>query len=299
MTRVQQKGVTARGACLALLVLVLVAIGALGGCEPVHSAVPATEASDSSTTGSVEPTAPSAPASSAVVPAAPSGGARVALIYNGKVAAEGAPEALAELAESQGMKVAYFDTPAKLPAMLQGATFCMIGGTEDDLTPLLKQFTPPVRAALTAWLSEGGVYVGICGGGYVASQGWEESYGFVEALGITPVVSEAWIEEADPRIITVKWNGANRAIYYQYGPAFLVTSPSDGEVIARYDDGKVAALATDLGKGRVVVWGPHPEADVTWLDDDPAPVHAGRWKPTRDIAIAMLQGLLPTGGPLP
>ena len=232
--------------------------------------------------------------SSGSVGAAGSVSPRVALIYNGKVAAEGAPEALAVLVKYLGMKVTYFDSPAKLPSLLKGATFCMIGGTEDDLTPLLDEYTPPVRKALTDWLRGGGVYVGICGGGYVASQGWEESYGMVKAWGLVPVLSEAWVEDADPRIITVDWNGATRAIYYQYGPTFLVKSDSDVKVIARYDDGMVAALIAPFGKGRVFVSGPHPEADKTWLIDDPAPVHAERWKPTRDIALALLRSLLDT-----
>lgn len=64
-------------------------------------------------------TAPSSPV--------PSDGANggVALIYNGKVAAEGGAEALAEVAQSLGMKVIYFDTPSQLPSILNGATVCI------------------------------------------------------------------------------------------------------------------------------------------------------------------------------
>jgi hypothetical protein len=162
----------------------------------------------------------------------------VALIYNGKVAAEGGPEALAVVAKSLGMEVTYFDTPGELPSLLEGATVCMIGGTEDDLTPLLDEFTPAIRQTLRDWLSAGGDYMGVCGGGYVASNGWEDYKGFVDAL-----------------------------------------------------DGRVAALAVDLGQGRVAVCGPHPEADATWLDDDPAPVDADNWEPTQDLAVELLQSL--------
>jgi hypothetical protein len=220
-----------------------------------------------------------------------SAGPSVALIYNGKVAAEGGPEALAVVAESLGMEVTYFATPAELPSLLQDATVCMIGGTEDDLTPLLSEFTPEVRQTFRDWLTAGGGYLGICGGGYIASNGWEDVNGFVDALGIVPVDTEAWVEEGDPLIITVTWNGAERPIYYQYGPVFLVQDESNIEVLLRYDDGRVAALATDFGKGRIVVCGPHPEADETWLDDDPAPVDADNWKPTQDLAAEMFQAL--------
>jgi hypothetical protein len=215
-------------------------------------------------------------------------GPEVALIYNGKVAAEGGPEALATVARSLGMEVEYFASAGQLPALLEDASFCMIGGTEDDLTPLLKEFTPAVSQVLEDWLRAGGGYLGICGGGYIASSGWEDVDGFVEALGIAPMDTEAWVEQEDPRIITVDWNGAERPIYYQYGPVFLVDKESGVKVLARYDDGRVAALAVDLGKGRVVVCGPHPEADETWLDDDPAPVRADTWEPTEDLAAALL-----------
>lgn len=217
----------------------------------------------------------------------PKGG--VAVIYNGKTAAEGGPEALAQLARSQGMKVVYFDTPAKLPALLNGAAVCMIGGTEDDLTPLLKEFTPALRKTVADWVRAGGSYLGICGGGYIASQGWEEEEGVVKCLGILPCMTEAWTEEADPRILTVTWNGQKRPIYYQYGPAFLAGDGLAAGVTARYDDGRIAALSAKLGKGSVVVSGPHPEADETWLDDDPAPLNADKWTPTSDLAVSLLQ----------
>jgi glutamine amidotransferase-like uncharacterized protein len=92
-------------------------------------------------------------------------------------------------------------------------------------------------------------------------------------------------------IITVTWDGSKRPIYYQYGPVFLVQDESSVEVLARYDDGRVAALAAEFGEGRIIVCGPHPEADETWLDDDPAPVDADSWEPTRDLAVEMFQAL--------
>jgi|GEM_PF-1657749 len=222
-----------------------------------------------------------------IPPAGPSGG--VALIYNGKTAAEGAPEALAVAAKSLGMKVTYFDSPAKLPALLNGATICMVGGTEDDLNPLLAQFTPAIRKTLADWVSAGGSYLGICGGAYIASQGWEEESGIVKGFGLAPVLTEAWVEDPDPMIITVTWNGAQRQIYYQYGPAFLVKKNSAINVLARYDDGMAAALAVKLGKGKVIVCGPHPEADETWLEDDPEPTDADTWTPTRDLMAGLLR----------
>lgn len=267
---------------VALILAALLAL-ACAGCAP-ERATPAEDARETA----------SAPAADAAEgpQAAPDGvdGAPnpVALVYNGEVAAEGAPEALAEVAESINLSVVYFHDPADLPELLDGAAFCMVPGTEDDLDPLLEAFTPEAREALAVWLESGGAYVGICGGAYIASEGWEDVGGWVEALGISPVETEAWVEEDDPRIITITWDGRARPIYYQYGPVFLVEDSSDGEVLARYDDGGAAGLVTEIGDGRVVVFGPHPEADETWLSDDPDPLDADRWAPTRDIAQAVL-----------
>ena len=224
------------------------------------------------------------------VPFSPSTGMNgaVALIYNGRVAAKGGPEAIAKCATSLGMRVMYFDSLNKLPQMLDGASICIFGGTQDDLTPLLNEFTPEIRGIVTNWVNDGGRYLGICGGGYIASQGWQEKNGFVKSLGLVPVVSAAWIEEAAPRIITVSWNGGNRTIYYQYGPTFQTNDNSDIKVISRYSDGKVAAIATTLGKGRIVLCGPHPEADQTWLYD-PVPLDANRWTSTNDLALTLFQ----------
>ena len=215
-----------------------------------------------------------------------------ALIYNGKAAAEGGPEAVAAVARDIGLEVKFLSDPDRLPEMLPGAAVFVIGGTEDDLSPLIKAFTPKILGALKDWLSAGGRYWGICGGGYLASEGWEDTDGFVKAFGLVPAVSMAYIENPDPRIISVIWQGKERAMYYQYGPSFAPDKASGTEVVASYDDGTIAALAARFGKGKVAVVGPHPEADDSWLDDDPRPKNSDKWTSSADLAQAMLRDLL-------
>ena len=208
----------------------------------------------------------------------------IALIYNGKAASRGGPEAIASVVQSLGMRVVYFDNPQKLPALLDSAKICVFGGTDDNLTPLIEQLTPEVRESLINWIKTGGRYVGICGGAYIASKGWEEAHFTVKTLGLVPLMSAAWIEQTPSRIITITWAGKNRPIYYQYGPAFIENESVHIEVLSRYNNGKVAALAYKLGEGVIVLFGPHPEADGTWLIDTPTPLNAENWKSTRDIA---------------
>lgn len=223
-------------------------------------------------------------------PVAKDGGA--VLIYNGEVAAEGCPEALAAVAERMGLDVAYFDSAEALSEQLSNAALCMIGGTEDDLDPFVSQFTPELQAQLQGWIESGGGFLGICGGAYIGSKGWQEDGGFVDMLNLAPVETEEYLSDPDPRIISVDWNGTQRAIYYAYGPAFRTDDVPNVEIIATYDDGRTAALDYSRGDGHVVLCGPHPEADETWLEDDPAPLNADQWEDTSDLIQELFERLL-------
>lgn len=245
------------------------------------------------------PNSPSVQPASCVAPITPDPAASTqvvkkdgfVLIYNGRVAAEGAPEALAAVAESMGMKVEYFSSAQELEWLLANASICMIGGTEDDLNPLIQEFTPQILKELEDWIFAGGGFLGICGGGYIGSIGWEENDGFVEMLGLAPVLSEEYIEDPNPRIITVDWEEERRTVYFANGPAFIAENPTDIEVIAYYYDGRIAVLKSNFGKGHVILSGPHPEADVTWLYDDPEPLNAEQWKATDDLIKGLFQKL--------
>ena len=216
----------------------------------------------------------------------------VVLIYNGEVAAEGCPEALAAVAERMGLDVAYFDSADALSEQLGNAALCMIGGTEDDLDPFVSQFTPELQAQLQGWIESGGGFLGICGGAYIGSKGWQEDGGFVDMLNLAPIETEEYLSDPDPRIISVNWNGEQRAIYYAFGPAFRTDDVPNVEIIATYDDGRTAALDYSRGDGHVVLCGPHPEADETWLEDDPAPLNADQWEDTSDLIQELFERLL-------
>ena len=223
-------------------------------------------------------------------PVAKEGGA--VLIYNGEIAAEGCPEALVTVAERMGLEVLYFDSADTLFEQLDDAALCMIGGTEDDLDPLVSQFTPEMQVELQSWIESGGGFLGICGGAYIGSMGWEESDGFVAMLNLAPVETEEYLSDPDPRIISVDWNGEQRSIYYAYGPAFLTDGVPAVEVITTYEDGRTAAIEYARGDGNVILCGPHPEADETWLDDDPVPLDADQWEGTFDLIQELFERLI-------
>lgn len=229
------------------------------------------------------------------------------LIYSGKGAAEGGPEAIADVAASLGYEAAFIEKVKDLPKALKKAQAFAIGGTDDDTAELLFALAK-VEGELRAYIQAGGRYLGICGGAYLASTGsdWPESEGGREDdLGLVPVESFAFdLANPDPQIITVQWpKGSPRTIYYQFGPAFDPKavgklSPA-AEVLAYYSTGSVAAFSVKSGKGRIVLCGPHPEGVEDWLEDDDGSMilnhEAWNGKGTADLARELFAKLFAGG----
>ncbi len=224
-------------------------------------------------------------------PSTAGGGGSYALIYDGPVAATGATAAIASVAAQAGLPVKYVVNIQDLPALLPAAKVFIIGGTEDDLSPLVAAFTPKITAALKNYLQNGGRYLGICGGGYIASTGWEEYGQSFTSLGIIPARSGSFTGgEADPRILPVSWLGQTRQMYYQDGPVFyLMPTAEQTRIIACYADGRVAAFISSYGRGRVAVSGTHPEATPSWIY---GAANGGAWTSSVPLAVDLLQELL-------
>jgi glutamine amidotransferase-like uncharacterized protein len=213
-----------------------------------------------------------------------------ALVYNGPASADDCPEAAAAIAESAGLKIQFITDLSTLPQLLNRAAVFIIGGTEDDLSPLVKAFTPEVTRALKDYLRRGGRYLGICGGGFMASSGWIEGTEHMKGLGIIPAESSVFNDIFKAVILPIRWQGKDRAMYFQAGPDFhLSKSPEMVRIVATYKDGSVAALLCSYGKGRVAVCGPHPEARATWKTEASS---SERWTSSTDCAVELLRALL-------
>jgi hypothetical protein len=213
-----------------------------------------------------------------------------ALIYNGPISAEDCPEAAAVIAKKAGLEIRFLSDPAELPRLLDKTAVFIVGGTEDELSPLLKAFTPKVTTALKDYLRRGGRFLGICGGGFLASTGWKEETIHRKGLGIIPAESSVFQNSFEARILPVRWSGETRAMFFKAGPDFrLAPSKETVQIVATYSDGSIAALMCSYGKGRVAVCGPHPEARRSWIDKVP-----GRetWVPSVDLAVTFLKALL-------
>jgi len=221
--------------------------------------------------------------------AASTGAQKSILIYNGRFSAEGCAEAVAKVAKDYGLTISYFSDPKQIVARLSTTSILAIGGTEDNIDPFIRSFTPDIVAAIKTYLQNGGHFLGICGGAYLASSGWEESYGFVPALGLVDIETDSYLYDSRPIVLTVKWKNVARAIYYQYGPVFLVKDMTGVQVIARYADNRIAVLSKSVGKGKVYLAGPHPEADASWIESDVR--NGAAWRPTADLARDMMNDI--------
>jgi len=225
------------------------------------------------------------------LPSQDNGGSdKYALIYNGPVSAEDCPEAVAAIAKSAGLKVRFVSIPGDIPRLLDNAAVFIIGGTEDDMGPMVKAFTPKVVISIKEYLRKGGRYLGVCGGGFMASTGWKEGSEYMKGFGIIPAEASVFQDIFEAKILPVKWLRKTRPMFFKAGPDFRLTKTQETvHVIATYSDGSIAALISTYGKGRVAVCGPHPEARELWKDDA---ANSDRWVSSTDLAVQFLKDLL-------
>lgn len=219
-----------------------------------------------------------------------------ALIYNGPTADEASTRAISDVARQLELPIRYIADLEDLPSQLSEARVLIIGGTNDDVEPLLQQFTPALRGTLSTYLRQGGRYLGICGGAYIASLGWHEEDRFVDGLALVPAESDSYEEDFEAKIHPVTWLGEVRQMYYQAGPTFtLKASPERVVGLAYFADQQPAALMSSYGKGKVAVSGPHPEAPDAWRTEA---LRGEQMDDNIDLALQLLRDLL-ADQPLP
>jgi len=213
-----------------------------------------------------------------------------AMIYNGVAADADSAKSLETVAKKAGYQTEFFSDPKLIIEKLKTASLMIFGGTEDDLSPLMNLFNAEAIQAVKDFINNGGVYLGVCGGAFIASEGWDEDTGFVKALGFAPIKTDSYLATPEPVIIKVKWKQgeifSERAIYYQFGPKFLASPENPVQIIAQYDDDSVAACLIDSGKGKLILVGPHPEADASWIEAEVE--NSDNWTPTDDLSDALM-----------
>ncbi|GAB3971938.1 hypothetical protein GCM10029978_048050 [Actinoallomurus acanthiterrae] len=209
----------------------------------------------------------------------------IALVYRGPAAIPGCPEAVAAMIRDTGWNfdVRYVGPgeSAKLSAatLRRAALYAQPGG--GDLEDGYRHMRPHA-ADIRAYVAGGGRYLGFCLGGYLA--------GSTPGFGLLPGDADQFIESPgasvrtdQDTVVEVRWRDRPRRLYFQDGPYFWIRKRASGVmVLARYTNGRIAALVAPYGRGRIGVVGPHPEATVDWYEEnslvnpdgiDPAPGH--------------------------
>ncbi|MBS3763809.1 MAG: MBL fold metallo-hydrolase [Planctomycetes bacterium] len=112
----------------------------------------------------------------------------------------------------------------------------------------------------------GGGYVGICAGAYIGAPTVDVP-GSPDGLGLLRVEnhrrsgkSMKTIEIVDTRHPVTAGCPHRQKIYYQNGP--LIEPGKNVKMLARYEDGGGAIVCGNRGKGRIVIFSPHPEGSL-------------------------------------
>jgi glutamine amidotransferase-like uncharacterized protein len=149
----------------------------------------------------------------------------------------------------------------------------------------------PGLAALRDYVEGGGRCLGICAGAYLLSRttrydGVDYPYplGLFDGTADGPVEGLARFPKPGEARLTVTAEGrrcglaalASEPCYYSGGPCFV--GGTNVEVLARYADGRPAAIRRKVGRGEIILMGVHPERPVPGRGDDsaPPPALAGR-----------------------
>ncbi|MFD8708455.1 BPL-N domain-containing protein [Kitasatospora sp. NPDC059648] len=197
-------------------------------------------------------------------------GRPLALVYRGPAACDGCPEAAHDMLEHDGFAVRYIGPAGQTrfgPDALSGvALYVQPGGTngqEVSSAWRLLRSDPGFSAELVrSYVRAGGHYLGLCMGGYLA--GREPGYGLLPGDSGQYISSrDATVTDEQDHLVDVLWRGQPRKMYFQDGPYFDVDGPGP-QVLARYTNGRAAAVVASYGAGRVAVSGPHPEAPPEW-----------------------------------
>ncbi|WP_311199698.1 BPL-N domain-containing protein [Brachybacterium sp. p3-SID1565] len=192
---------------------------------------------------------------------------RIALVYRGPAGCAGCSEILAERLSRPplGLDVAFIGPHEQVPleaSALSGATLYAQPGGGDDISGAAQSFPSDFIRGLRDYIAAGGSYLGICMGAYLAgSEGFSLLDYSVEGEVNVPGFP---VEDSSDQVVAVAWGETLRWTYFQEGARL----PADGaEEYAHYETGDLAAAYYRCGDGNVGLIGPHPEADVTWLED--------------------------------
>ncbi len=227
----------------------------------------------------------------------PSGGERpLALVYRGPASSAGIPEDTAAFLRAcpQRFRIEFCgagrrDLPITAETLAAASLFVQPGGGDDFIAAWksVERYTRPLRG----FVRDGGRYLGLCMGGYLAGSGpgYDLLPGNCEDYTQT---RGAQVHDARNAVITVDWpprpHARRRKIFYQDGPYFWLDKGAKARVLARYTNRLIAAMVVPFGRGRVAVCGPHPEANRSWFTLAGLPYPGSTYDLGRELVGALM-----------
>jgi glutamine amidotransferase-like uncharacterized protein len=196
---------------------------------------------------------------------------------------------LVEALEGEGIACRVLDATALTPANLKGMKALVIpGGWAYFVAAGLGDEAPGV---IRTFVEGGGTCLGVCAGGFLLARtiAWEGArydygYGLFDGVAEGPLPALAPWPKRGPVRLTPSDAGKKRGlgalgdadVLYFGGPRFL--GGTDVEVLAAYPDGTAALVARRVGKGEILLTGPHLERPVPAVGNDasPPPAQAGK-----------------------
>ena len=217
-----------------------------------------------------------------------------AVIYRGPAACSNCPGAVADALSSK-YNIVYAGPNETLNLQAALATnpqvFIQPGGGDDMKVAWAD--VKPYRQNVIDYVTNGGHYVGICMGGFLASQYIIENdalsgYGLLGLTGSDAIdyttTTGADITTNKDFLLNIKWNGVTKQIYFQGGPSFtLGSSATSAQILAYYSNNLIAAMIVPTGKGSVGVVGPHPEGNADWYS-----IFPGNPQPVTELFIELV-----------
>lgn len=191
----------------------------------------------------------------------------LALIWSGKgTCLPGCLEGAKTVARKAGFEVKLIDENTPDWSILrQAKLWIQPGGVA---VTAAESMGPALMQEVRTMILNGAGYVGFCAGAFLATA--EIGTSSKEGLGIIPGSTQLWNPKSGTRamvrVSTPKYGP--RSMYFAGGPNLSVSEDdliaSEGEVIARYNDGSIAGFRGRYGQGKVAITGFHPEAGPLW-----------------------------------
>ncbi|HDG7811231.1 TPA: hypothetical protein PCK03_001292 [Klebsiella quasipneumoniae] len=191
-------------------------------------------------------------------------------VYRGEAGCPGCSEMVVKSLVATGlpMHISYVGEKEKLKLNAQTLKkfdlYIQPGGGQ-DIPGSYQALGDEGAEAIRNFVKSGKSFLGLCMGAYLADKDW---IGLIDA----PLESEVGrpgsqaVDEGD-YTLQLTWNNKQEPFYYQDGPYLNSSISSTGfQPIAYYKNGDIAIGKYRYGKGNIILSGPHPEADETWID---------------------------------